>query len=240
MFEILTENSYLNHKLWLVWTISLKDPDGEHARRVLQRMAGGQQGGRGQDMGYGGMSIPPSIANNPNLPPEVIHALQAGRLGNTVFVANVRAWYCWYSPDWSWSQGHFLRLLSCPTLGWAWLTLYVWSKVLVLSLSCYSLVTMLCMVSVFLLCIFAESSFSTVLFSWISKWAGRNWRRCLEWLVWWSEPTSRKIKMERVAAWERFLSSSLWRLFRPSVSFAISNQFKANGESTWPLKLCKT
>lgn len=66
-----------------------EDPDGEHARRVLQRMAGGQQGGRGQDMGYGEMSVPPSIANNPNLPPEVIHALQAGRLGNTVFVANL-------------------------------------------------------------------------------------------------------------------------------------------------------
>lgn len=69
---------------------SHKDPDGEHARRVLQRMGGGQQGGRGQDMGPGGMNIPHSIANNPNIPPEVIHALQAGRLGTTVFVANVR------------------------------------------------------------------------------------------------------------------------------------------------------
>ncbi|XP_053176358.1 myelin expression factor 2 [Scomber japonicus] len=66
-----------------------EDPDGEHARRVLQRIGGGQQGGRGQDMGPGGMNIPPSIANNPNIPPEVIHALQAGRLGNTVFVANL-------------------------------------------------------------------------------------------------------------------------------------------------------
>ncbi|KAL7405703.1 hypothetical protein ABVT39_005924 [Epinephelus coioides] len=66
-----------------------EDPDGEHARRVLQRMGGGQQGGRGQDMGPGGMNIPPSIANNPNIPPEVIHALQAGRLGTTVFVANL-------------------------------------------------------------------------------------------------------------------------------------------------------
>ncbi|XP_036951244.1 myelin expression factor 2 isoform X2 [Acanthopagrus latus] len=66
-----------------------EDPDGEHARRVLQRMGGGQQGGRGQDMGPGGMNIPPSIANNPNIPPDVIHALQAGRLGNTVFVANL-------------------------------------------------------------------------------------------------------------------------------------------------------
>lgn len=66
-----------------------KDPDGEHARRVLQRMGGGQQGARAQDMGPGGMNIPPSIANNPNIPHEVIHALQAGRLGTTVFVANV-------------------------------------------------------------------------------------------------------------------------------------------------------
>uniref|UniRef100_A0A3P8UDP9 Myelin expression factor 2 n=1 Tax=Amphiprion percula TaxID=161767 RepID=A0A3P8UDP9_AMPPE len=66
-----------------------EDPDGEHARRVLQRIGGGQQGGRGQDMGPSGMNLPPSIANNPNIPPEVIHALQAGRLGNTVFVANL-------------------------------------------------------------------------------------------------------------------------------------------------------
>uniref|UniRef100_A0A672Z213 Myelin expression factor 2 n=1 Tax=Sphaeramia orbicularis TaxID=375764 RepID=A0A672Z213_9TELE len=66
-----------------------KDPDGEHARRVLQRMGGGQQGGRGQEMGPGGMNLPPSIANNPNIPPDVIHALQGGRLGTTVFVANL-------------------------------------------------------------------------------------------------------------------------------------------------------
>ncbi|XP_047219616.1 myelin expression factor 2 [Girardinichthys multiradiatus] len=66
-----------------------EDPDGERAWRALQRMDGGQHGGHGQDMGPGGMSIPPSIANNPNIPPEVIHALQAGRLGTTVFVANL-------------------------------------------------------------------------------------------------------------------------------------------------------
>ncbi|XP_061670657.1 myelin expression factor 2 [Syngnathoides biaculeatus] len=65
-----------------------EDPDGEHARRVLQRM-GGPQGGRGQDMGPSGMNIPPSIANNPNIPPEIKHALQTGRLGSTVFVANL-------------------------------------------------------------------------------------------------------------------------------------------------------
>lgn len=60
---------------------------------MLQRMGGGQQGGRGQDMGPGVMNLPPSIANNPNIPPEVIHALEAGQLGNTVFVANVRKCY---------------------------------------------------------------------------------------------------------------------------------------------------
>ncbi|KAF7666613.1 hypothetical protein LDENG_00099360 [Lucifuga dentata] len=66
-----------------------EDPDGEHARRVLQRMGGMQQGGRCSDMGPSGLNLPPSIANNPNIPPEVILALQAGRLGSTVFVANL-------------------------------------------------------------------------------------------------------------------------------------------------------
>ncbi|KAK1891126.1 Myelin expression factor 2 [Dissostichus eleginoides] len=66
-----------------------EDPDGEHARRVLQRIGGVQQGGRGQEIGPGGVNIPHSIANNPNIPPEIIHALQAGRLGTTVFVANL-------------------------------------------------------------------------------------------------------------------------------------------------------
>ncbi|KAG7468069.1 hypothetical protein MATL_G00138890 [Megalops atlanticus] len=66
-----------------------EDPDGEHARRVLQRSGGMYPGGRGQDGGPGGMNLPPSIANNPNIPPEVINALQAGRLGSTVFVANL-------------------------------------------------------------------------------------------------------------------------------------------------------
>ncbi|XP_056134473.1 myelin expression factor 2 [Lampris incognitus] len=66
-----------------------EDPDGEHARRVLQRMGGINQGGRGQDVGPGVMNLPPSIANNPNIPPEVINSLQAGRLGTTVFVANL-------------------------------------------------------------------------------------------------------------------------------------------------------
>ena len=35
------------------------------------------------------MNLPPSILNNPNIPPEVISNLQAGRLGSTIFVANV-------------------------------------------------------------------------------------------------------------------------------------------------------
>uniref|UniRef100_A0A672NXF5 Myelin expression factor 2-like n=1 Tax=Sinocyclocheilus grahami TaxID=75366 RepID=A0A672NXF5_SINGR len=59
-----------------------EDPDGEHARRVLQRSGRMYGAGRGQD-------IPPSIANNPNIPPEILSALQAGRLGTTVFVANL-------------------------------------------------------------------------------------------------------------------------------------------------------
>ncbi|XP_057203648.1 myelin expression factor 2 [Triplophysa rosa] len=66
-----------------------EDPDGEHARRVLQRSGGKYSGVRGQDTGPGGMNVPPSIANNPNVPPEIISALQAGRLGTTVFVANL-------------------------------------------------------------------------------------------------------------------------------------------------------
>lgn len=40
-------------------------------------------------MGSGLMNLPPSILNNPNIPPEVISNLQAGRLGSTIFVANV-------------------------------------------------------------------------------------------------------------------------------------------------------
>ncbi|KAJ8340421.1 hypothetical protein SKAU_G00350540 [Synaphobranchus kaupii] len=66
-----------------------EDPDGEHARRVLQRTGGMYPGARGPDGGPGGMNLPPSIANNPNIPPEVINSLQAGRLGSTVFVANL-------------------------------------------------------------------------------------------------------------------------------------------------------
>ncbi|GAB1300903.1 Heterogeneous nuclear ribonucleoprotein M [Apodemus speciosus] len=65
------------------------DPDGEHARRAMQKVmaaTGGMGVGPG---GPGVISIPPSILNNPNIPNEIIHALQAGRLGSTVFVANL-------------------------------------------------------------------------------------------------------------------------------------------------------
>ncbi|KAG9337031.1 hypothetical protein JZ751_029890 [Albula glossodonta] len=55
---------------------------------IKERSGGMYPGGRGQDGGPGGMNLPPSIANNPNIPPEVIASLQAGRLGSTVFVAN--------------------------------------------------------------------------------------------------------------------------------------------------------
>ncbi|XP_010072248.1 PREDICTED: myelin expression factor 2 [Pterocles gutturalis] len=67
-----------------------EDPEGEHARRALQRGGGGQfPGGHGPDVAPGIMNLPPSILNNPNIPPEVISNLQAGRLGSTIFVANL-------------------------------------------------------------------------------------------------------------------------------------------------------
>jgi len=67
----------------------LQDPEGEHARRALQRGGGQFAGGHGPDVAPGLMNLPPSIVNNPNIPPEVISNLQAGRLGSTIFVANV-------------------------------------------------------------------------------------------------------------------------------------------------------
>uniref|UniRef100_H3C6C6 Heterogeneous nuclear ribonucleoprotein M n=1 Tax=Tetraodon nigroviridis TaxID=99883 RepID=H3C6C6_TETNG len=78
-----------------------EDPDGVIAQREINKSQGvGPQGGHG---GMGGMgmdrmgpgpsgsmvNIPPSLLNNPNIPTEVIHGLQAGRIGNTVFVANL-------------------------------------------------------------------------------------------------------------------------------------------------------
>ncbi|XP_063259477.1 heterogeneous nuclear ribonucleoprotein M isoform X2 [Prinia subflava] len=64
-----------------------EDPDGEHARRAMQKVMAA--GGMGIGPGPGMINIPPSILNNPNIPNEIIHALQAGRLGSTVFVANL-------------------------------------------------------------------------------------------------------------------------------------------------------
>ncbi|XP_062998879.1 myelin expression factor 2 [Elgaria multicarinata webbii] len=66
-----------------------EDPDGEHARRALQRGSGPFTGGHGPDIAPGLMNLPPSILNNPNIPPEIISNLQAGRLGSTIFVANL-------------------------------------------------------------------------------------------------------------------------------------------------------
>lgn len=55
-------------------------------------MLGGMGGGM-ERMGPGPsgpmVNIPPSLMNNPNIPNEIIHGLQAGRIGSTVFVANV-------------------------------------------------------------------------------------------------------------------------------------------------------
>ncbi|XP_077389927.1 heterogeneous nuclear ribonucleoprotein M isoform X1 [Festucalex cinctus] len=79
-----------------------EDPDGMIAQREMSK----GQGGGGPHGGMGGMdrmnmdrmgpgpngpmiNIPPSLMNNPNIPMEIIHGLQAGRIGNTVFVANL-------------------------------------------------------------------------------------------------------------------------------------------------------
>ncbi|XP_075386887.1 myelin expression factor 2 [Tenrec ecaudatus] len=66
-----------------------EDPDGESARRALQRTGGALPGGHGPDMAAGLLNLPPSILSNPNIPPEIISNLQAGRLGSTIFVANL-------------------------------------------------------------------------------------------------------------------------------------------------------
>ncbi|XP_049910625.1 heterogeneous nuclear ribonucleoprotein M [Epinephelus moara] len=81
-----------------------EDPDGVIAQREMNKgQGGGPPGGHG---GMGGMdrmnmdrmgpgptgpmvNIPPSLMNNPNIPNEIIHGLQAGRIGSTVFVANL-------------------------------------------------------------------------------------------------------------------------------------------------------
>ncbi|XP_069078594.1 myelin expression factor 2 isoform X3 [Pleurodeles waltl] len=66
-----------------------EDFEGEHARRALSRSGGGFSAGHSADVRPGMMNLPPSIVNNPNIPPEIINSLQAGRLGTTVFVANL-------------------------------------------------------------------------------------------------------------------------------------------------------
>uniref|UniRef100_A0A6J0SJE8 Heterogeneous nuclear ribonucleoprotein M isoform X2 n=1 Tax=Pogona vitticeps TaxID=103695 RepID=A0A6J0SJE8_9SAUR len=67
-----------------------EDSDGEHVRRAVQKAIAASGGGAtGAPGGPGMVSIPSSILNNPNIPKEIIHALQAGRLGSKVFVANL-------------------------------------------------------------------------------------------------------------------------------------------------------
>ncbi|XP_035508994.1 heterogeneous nuclear ribonucleoprotein M isoform X2 [Morone saxatilis] len=85
-----------------------EDPDGVIAQREINKaQGGGPPGGHGGMGGMGGMdrmnmdrmgpgpngpgmvNIPPSLMNNPNIPNEIIHGLQAGRIGSTVFVANL-------------------------------------------------------------------------------------------------------------------------------------------------------
>ncbi|MGH0184885.1 UNVERIFIED_CONTAM: hypothetical protein FKN15_016250 [Acipenser sinensis] len=73
-----------------------EDLDGEFARRAVQRAPGGPPGGMGMGMGPGPgpggppmVNIPPSLMNNPNIPSELLHGLQAGRIGSTIFVANL-------------------------------------------------------------------------------------------------------------------------------------------------------
>ncbi|XP_029987946.1 heterogeneous nuclear ribonucleoprotein M isoform X4 [Sphaeramia orbicularis] len=95
-----------------------EDPDGVIAQREINKAqgGGGPPAGHGGMGGMGRMdrmnmdrmnmdrmnmdrmgpgpngpmvNIPPSLMNNPNIPNEIIHGLQAGRIGSTVFVANL-------------------------------------------------------------------------------------------------------------------------------------------------------
>uniref|UniRef100_A0A8C4RA24 Myelin expression factor 2 n=1 Tax=Eptatretus burgeri TaxID=7764 RepID=A0A8C4RA24_EPTBU len=78
-------------------TLSLKeDPEGELARRALQKIGGGAIGGTavhpvsGMDSGpQSMMSVPVGMRSNPNIPPELLAALQSGRLGTTIFISNL-------------------------------------------------------------------------------------------------------------------------------------------------------
>ncbi|CAL8308453.1 unnamed protein product [Lota lota] len=60
-----------------------EDPDGVIAQREAHKAQGGGPGGPPA------VNIPPSLMNNPNIPNEIIHGLQAGKIGSTVFVANL-------------------------------------------------------------------------------------------------------------------------------------------------------
>ncbi|XP_070816454.1 heterogeneous nuclear ribonucleoprotein M [Chaetodon trifascialis] len=73
-----------------------EDPDGVIAQREINKGHGGMGGMDRMNMDRMGpgpngpmVNIPPSLMNNPNIPNEIIHGLQAGRIGSTVFVANL-------------------------------------------------------------------------------------------------------------------------------------------------------
>ncbi|XP_078283653.1 myelin expression factor 2 [Rhinoraja longicauda] len=67
-----------------------EDAEGDYARRAVQRGGGGSYpGGPGSDTSSSFVNLPLNLMNNPNIPAEVLTALQAGRLLPTVFVANL-------------------------------------------------------------------------------------------------------------------------------------------------------
>ncbi|XP_032906268.1 myelin expression factor 2-like isoform X6 [Amblyraja radiata] len=67
-----------------------QDAEGEHARKAVQRGGGGSyHGGPRPDISSSVLNLPLHLINNPNIPAEVLNALQAGRLLPTVFVANL-------------------------------------------------------------------------------------------------------------------------------------------------------
>eukprot|EP00061_Rhincodon_typus_P014037 g40814.t1 len=67
-----------------------EDLDGEHARRMMQKFGGFDRMGMGGGGGVGGpgMNIPPALLHNSHVPRDVLNALQAGRLGSTIFIVN--------------------------------------------------------------------------------------------------------------------------------------------------------
>ncbi|XP_060702042.1 heterogeneous nuclear ribonucleoprotein M [Hemiscyllium ocellatum] len=69
-----------------------EDLDGEHARRMMQKFGGFDRmgmGGGGGGVGGPGMNIPPALLHNSHVPRDVLNALQAGRLGSTIFIVNL-------------------------------------------------------------------------------------------------------------------------------------------------------